>query len=71
AGPDLLFVKEFASRGISHANKITSFHCLLCKTPSLRKKTSVFLERDRLLQEHARIRRCESLVIVNHCGLRE
>ena len=29
---------KFASRGISHANKIISFHCLLSKTPSLRKE---------------------------------
>ena len=36
-----LFRIMFASRGISHANTITSFKCLLSKTPSLRKETRV------------------------------
>ena len=39
--PEPLSISMFASRGISHANKITTFHCLLCKTPSLRKETRV------------------------------
>ena len=34
-----LSISMFASRGISHANKIISFHCSLSETPSLRKET--------------------------------
>ena len=37
--PDLnRFIKMFAPRAISHANKITLFHCLLSKTPLSAKK---------------------------------
>ena len=37
--PEPLSISMFASKGISHANTITSFKCLLSKTPSLRKET--------------------------------
>ena len=41
--PEPLSISMFASRGVSHANKIISFHCLLSKMPSLRKETQEVL----------------------------
>ena len=61
----------FAPRFISHANKITSFHCLLSKMPLSAKKYECGSGLRLFIAGTFRSRYCESLVIVNHFGLRE
>jgi len=51
--------------------KITSFHCLLSKTPLSAKNHECASGLRLFIAGTFRCGYCESLVIVNHCGLRE
>ena len=61
----------FASSGISHANKITTFHCLLSKMPLSAKKH----ERGSVMNCYRWVRvksgYCSALVTIRPFGLRE
>ena len=63
--PEPLSISMFASRGISHANKIISFHCLLSKTPSLRKETREWLRKGNVyrgnVSKHVLRKPCDNL----------